>query len=61
MVRINNRYKTVANFIKNIQDGTHKLPTDSLVSAIYMYYDGWTNIDEAKWISITKFENDITS
>lgn len=60
MISINNRYKTVINFIKDIQNDTHKLPTDSLVSAIYMYYDGWINFENTKWISITKFETDIT-
>ena len=58
MVSINNRHKTVANFIKNIQDETYELPTDSLVSVIYMYYDGWSNINDAKWISLQKFEKE---
>jgi hypothetical protein len=57
---INKRHSEVCNFIKAIQDGTYKLPTDSLVSALYMYYDGWNNMNDAKWISITKFEKDIT-
>lgn len=57
MVQKNVRYKTVTNLIKSIQDGTHQLPKDSLVSAIYMYYDGWSNINDTKWQSIQKFEN----
>ncbi len=58
---INKRYSEVCKLIKSIQDGTHKLSTDSLVSALYMYYDGWNNMNDAKWISITKFEKDITA
>lgn len=54
---INKRQGVVCELIKSIQDATHVLPTDSLVSAIYMYYDGWTNLEDAKWISIHKFEN----
>ncbi len=58
IVPINTRYKILINFIKSIQDGTHQLPKDSLVNVIYMYYDGWNNLEEAKWESIQKFEND---
>ncbi len=54
---INKRHTILCDFIKAIQNGTYTLPSDSLVSAIYMYYDGWTNLDDAKWQSIHKFEN----
>ena len=57
MVQKNVRYKTVTNLIKSIQGGTHQLPKDSLVSVMYLYYDGWNNLEEAKWQSIQKFEN----
>jgi len=56
---INTRQIVVCEYIKSIINDKITLPTDSLVSVLYMYYDGWTNINEAKWISITKFEKDI--
>lgn len=53
---INTRQMIVCEYIKSIINNEITLPTDSLVSAIYMYYDGWNNMNDAKWISITKFE-----
>lgn len=42
------RYTTLENLIKNIKDNLLELPK-SLCSVIYLYYDGWTNLDNEKW------------
>jgi hypothetical protein len=56
MIPINTRHKTVANFIKSIQNGEYNLPTDNLASCLYMYYDGWNTLEDSNWISIQKLE-----
>ena len=49
------RYKLVGDLIRDIKKNKHSLPT-ALVSAIYMYYDGWTSLAETSWQILTKFE-----
>ena len=49
------RYKLVGDLISDIKKNKHTLPT-ALVSAIYMYYDGWESMLKAEWQVLTKFE-----
>ena len=35
---------------------TYKLPI-ALVSAIYLYYDGWSQLD-APWVILTPYDHD---
>ena len=49
------RYKLVGDSISDIKKNKHTLPT-ALVSAIYMYYDGWESMLKAEWQVLSKFE-----
>jgi len=42
------RYKLVGDLIRDIKKNKHVLPK-TLVSAIYLYYDGWNSLTEEKW------------
>ena len=46
------RYVLCANLIQDIKDGRHKTP-NALVSARYMFYDGWTTLAESVWNILT--------
>ena len=48
------RHKLVGDLIRDIKKGKHILPT-ALVSAIYMYYDGWSSLAESEWTVLTEF------
>lgn len=50
------RHKLVRDLIRDIRDGKHSLPENALISAIYMYYDGWSSLIETKWEIITKID-----
>ena len=49
------RYKLLSDMIKSILNNKTVLP-NALVSAIYMYYDGWSSLENEKWTIITPFE-----
>ena len=49
------RYKLAGDLVRDIKRGKHPLPR-ALVSAIYLYYDGWTSLLETEWQVLTKIE-----
>ena len=51
---ISKRYKLCGDLIQDIKMERITLPL-SLVSAIYLYFDGWSSIDQEKWHIITSF------
>ena len=50
------RHKLVKDFIKDIKGNKLKLPV-ALVSAFYMYYDGWERLNNENWEIITALEH----
>ena len=44
------------NLIKQILARRIELPKSSLVSAIYLYYDGWDGIENEEWKTISALE-----
>lgn len=52
---VSKRHKLVADFIRDIRDNIIELPK-GLLSVIYLYYDGWTELSESEWTVITPFE-----
>jgi len=52
------RYKLVGDLVRDIKNNKHTLP-QALVSAIYMYYDGWESLLESKWQVLSNFEGQI--
>jgi hypothetical protein len=52
------RYKLVGDLVRDIKNNKHTLP-QALVSAIYMYYDGWESLLESKWQVLSNFEGKI--
>jgi len=46
------RYKLVSELITSIKNNKYTLP-HALVSAIYMYYDGWSSLASEEWKIIT--------
>ena len=46
------RHKLVGDLIRDIQKGKHTLPK-ALVSALYMYYDGWSSLSDSEWSVLT--------
>ena len=48
---VSKRHKLCGDLITDIRDGKIELPL-ALVSAIYLYYDGWYSIAEETWESI---------
>ena len=53
---IKKRHKLVGDLIKHILNKRYELPKDGLVSAFYMYYDGWDGLDKEEWKVITTLE-----
>ena len=51
---ISKRYKLVGDLIRDIEKEKHSLPK-ALVSAIYMYYDGWNTLANEEWKILTNF------
>ena len=49
------RYKLARDLIRDIKKNKHHLPT-ALVSAFYLYFDGWTSLQETEWQILTKIE-----
>ena len=42
---LNKRYDILSDFLNSIKDGRHQLPKNGLVSVIYMFYDGWSGVE----------------
>ena len=53
---LNKRYKLLGDLIFDIKNNKHSMP-QHLVSAIYLYYDGWNSLAETEWHPILKFEH----
>jgi len=53
---LSKRHKLVGDLIRDIQNGKYCLSENALVSAIYLYYDGWNSLHEQQWEVITKIE-----
>ena len=53
---IKKRHKLVGDLIKHILNKRYELPKNGLVSAFYMYYDGWDRVDKEEWKVITPLE-----
>ena len=53
---LNKRYKLLGDLICDIKNNKHSMP-QNLVSAIYLYYDGWNSLAETEWHPILKFEH----
>ena len=49
------RYKLVGDLIRDIKKKKHILPK-ALVSAIYLYYDGWDGLSAENWTVLSEFE-----
>lgn len=54
LVPLANRHKLVADLIRSILNGRTRLPSH-LVSAIYLFYDDWSNLKNEEWTPITEF------
>lgn len=52
---ISKRYKTLSTYVKNMINDKIDLP-NALVSVFYMYYDGWTGIQNESWKCVQKFD-----
>ena len=52
---ISKRHKLVADFIRDIRDNAVELPK-GLLSVLYLYYDGWTNLSDVEWTVITPYQ-----
>jgi hypothetical protein len=50
---IKTRHTLVGDIIEAIVTNKSSLPSHSLVSALYLYYDGWTTISDEEWVPIT--------
>jgi hypothetical protein len=50
------RHKLCGDLIEDIKNERVKLPT-ALVSAIYLYYDGWASMNKEKWVVISQCEH----
>lgn len=55
---VHKRRETAADLIESIMNGNYELPSDALLSAIYLYYDGWTSIYDEVWRPILLFEKE---
>jgi hypothetical protein len=49
------RHKLVGDLLRDIKKGKHSLPL-ALVSALYMYYDGWSSLAETEWNVLTQMD-----
>ena len=50
---IKKRYKLLGDLICDIKNNRHSMPRN-FVSAIYLYYDGWSSLAETEWQPILK-------
>jgi hypothetical protein len=49
------RHKLAGDLLRDIRVGTYALPT-GLVSAVYLYYDGWDSLATAEWSVLMALE-----
>jgi hypothetical protein len=52
---LSKRYKLLGNLITDIKENKHTKIPKALVSVIYMYYDGWSSLDDEEWILLVPF------
>lgn len=52
---INIRYNVLKEFINNIINNNYKLP-HAFTSVFYMYYDGWSSVENEEWHQLINFE-----
>ena len=50
---LSHRHKLCGDLISNIRDRTNTPPTATLVSAIYLYFNGWSSLSDEPWHAIT--------
>lgn len=50
---LTNRHRLCGDLIEDIRDEKMDLPGQSLVSALYLYYDGWQSLSSEKWVVLT--------
>jgi hypothetical protein len=50
------RHKLVGDLLRDIKKRKVKMPTDSLVSVIYLYYDGWDKLSVEPWRSVVALD-----
>jgi hypothetical protein len=50
------RHKLCGDLIRDIYKNKVELPKDALVSAIYLYYDGWDNLSMEPWRTVVALE-----
>lgn len=53
---ITKRYKLCGDLINDIKNDKIKLPVNALVSSIYLYFDGWSNLGNESWNVLTSME-----
>jgi hypothetical protein len=53
---LSKRYKLCGDLISDIQENRITLP-NALVSAVYLYYDGWSSLSEESWQTLMAMEN----
>ena len=46
---VKTRHKMVGDLLDDVVKGRHELP-EVLTAALYMYYNGWTNMAQEKWV-----------
>ncbi len=51
---ISKRYSLLGDLIRDIKNNNYSLP-NALISAIYLYYDGWSTLNKEKWHILTKY------
>jgi hypothetical protein len=54
--KIDKRYKILSKFLLDIINNKISLP-NALISAFYMFYDGWDCLPNEKWNILTKYDN----
>jgi len=55
---VNKRHQLVGDFIEAILDGRCPLPKKALLSVIYMYFDGWTSLQDESWRGILFYHDE---
>ena len=55
---VNKRHQLVGDFIEAILDGRCPLPKKALLSVIYMYFDGWTSLQDESWKGILFYHDE---
>jgi hypothetical protein len=53
--KLSNRYRLLGDLICDIKNEKHILPK-ALVSAIYIYYDGWNSLADSEWHILTRMD-----